>query len=127
MIADWIDADTQPINGGAEDSVYAAQTPPYRAANTFITSPSELLALPGVRARPVREAGALRDGAAARANINVCSASGVLLDAMVGDPRTRISATGPTVLPSSAKPAASRPWTCTLQEFGGRLRGLGRR
>ena len=48
MLADWIDADTVPNNpDGAEDSVYLSQTPPYRAANMFITSASEILALPG--------------------------------------------------------------------------------
>jgi general secretion pathway protein K len=83
IIADWIDPDTQPINGGAEDSVYAAQTPPYRAANTLITSPSELLAMPEFgRERYVKllpyVTALPRD-----AKINVCSASGLLLDAMV--------------------------------------------
>ncbi len=48
MMADWIDADTVPNNpDGAEDSVYLSQVPPYRAANMFITSASEILALPG--------------------------------------------------------------------------------
>jgi general secretion pathway protein K len=83
IIADWIDPDTLPINGGAEDSVYAAQTPPYRAANMFLTSPSELLAMPEFgRERYVKLAPYLialpRD-----ATINVCSAGGVLLDALV--------------------------------------------
>ncbi len=83
IIADWIDPDTLPIEGGAEDSVYAAQTPPYRAANTFITSPSELLAMPEFgRDRYVKLAPFVtalpRD-----ATINVCSASAVLLDALV--------------------------------------------
>lgn len=83
IIADWIDPDTLPIEGGAEDSVYAAQTPPYRAANTFITSPSELLAMPEFgRDRYVKLAPFVtalpRD-----ATINTCSAGGVLLDALV--------------------------------------------
>ena len=83
LIADWIDPDTLPINGGAEDSVYAAQTPPYRTPNTFITSPSELLALPEFgRDRYVKLAPFVtalpRD-----ASINTCSAPGVLLDALI--------------------------------------------
>jgi len=83
LIADWIDSDTQPINDGAEDSAYAAQDPPYRAANTFITSTSELLALPDFgRERYLRLAPYVtalpRD-----ALINVCSAGGPLLDALV--------------------------------------------
>lgn len=48
MMADWIDSDTVPNNpNGAEDSIYLSQTPPYRAANMFITNASEILALPG--------------------------------------------------------------------------------
>jgi general secretion pathway protein K len=48
MLVDWIDADIVPQNtDGAEDSVYMGQTPPYRTANRYITSTSELLALPG--------------------------------------------------------------------------------
>ena len=48
FLIDWIDADIVPQNpDGAEDSVYMGQTPPYRTANRYITSTSELLALPG--------------------------------------------------------------------------------
>ncbi len=48
MFADWLDADTVPdFQRGAEDVVYLAQTPPYRAANGPVSSASELLALPG--------------------------------------------------------------------------------
>jgi general secretion pathway protein K len=95
IIADWIDPDTLPIEGGAEDSVYAAQTPPYRAADTFITSPTELLAMaefgrdryvklaPYVTALP-------RD-----ATINVCSAGAVLLDALVDPTHKEFSTSDP--------------------------------
>jgi general secretion pathway protein K len=85
MIADWIDPDSQPLPDGAEDSAYAAQNPPYRTPNTFITSTSELLALPGfgrdryLKLQPF-VAALPRD-----ATINVCSAGGELLDALVGE------------------------------------------
>ena len=47
-IVDWIDWNGTPsIPEGAEDSVYMGQTLPYRTANRYITSTSELLALPG--------------------------------------------------------------------------------
>ena len=47
-IVDWIDWTARPsIPDGAEDSVYMGQTLPYRTANRYITSASELLALPG--------------------------------------------------------------------------------
>jgi general secretion pathway protein K len=48
LARDWIDSDsdvTQP--DGAEDSIYTSQNPPYRASNWPMTSPSELMNLPG--------------------------------------------------------------------------------
>jgi general secretion pathway protein K len=86
ILADWIDADNEPNSpDGAEDSVYLSQTPPYRAANMPVTSISELLALPGFgRDRYNRLApyiSALPPGTP----INVCTASGVLLDALSGN------------------------------------------
>ncbi len=83
IIADWIDADTLPINGGAEDSVYAAQTPPYRTANTFITSASELLAMPEFGRDRYIKLSPYVTALPRDAGINVCSAAGVLLDALV--------------------------------------------
>src|SRR5207244_6057961 len=47
MVVDWIDRDNQPQTQGAEDSAYLGQNPPYLAANQYITSTTELLALPG--------------------------------------------------------------------------------
>ena len=88
MMADWIDADTVPNNpDGAEDSVYLSQTPPYRAANMQISSPSEILALPGFgRDRYLKLAPyitALPQGAF----INLCDASIEVLNAL-GPPGT---------------------------------------
>jgi general secretion pathway protein K len=84
LIADWIDPDTLPMNGGAEDSVYAAQSPPYRTANTFITSPSELLALPEFGRDRYQKLAPYVIALPRDATINVCSASPVLLDSLVG-------------------------------------------
>jgi len=83
LMADWIDSDTVPNNpDGAEDSVYLSQVPPYRAANMFITSASEILALPGFgRDRYLKLAPfitALPQGT----GINLCSAPPELLDAL---------------------------------------------
>jgi len=83
LIADWIDSDSLPNSpDGAEDSVYLSQQPPYRAANMLITSPSELLALPGFGAdryqRLAPYVTALPYGTA----INLCTASSVVLDAL---------------------------------------------
>jgi len=46
--ADWIDSDSVPGNGGAEDDFYSQFDPPYRAANTLMGDPSELLMVGGV-------------------------------------------------------------------------------
>jgi general secretion pathway protein K len=47
-LADWIDTDTVPQPGGAEDETYARAPVPYRTANRFMVSPSELRAVNGV-------------------------------------------------------------------------------
>jgi len=47
-VLDWLDPDTEVrFPNGGEDTTYAAADPPYRAANTEITTPSELMAVTG--------------------------------------------------------------------------------
>lgn len=46
-VLDWIDPDQVEEFGGAEDGIYTAQTPPYRAANTWFTTTTELMAVDG--------------------------------------------------------------------------------
>ncbi len=91
-VVDWIDMDGIPsIPEGAEDSVYMGQTVPYRTPNRYITSASELLALPGFgRDRYVKLAPyvtALPNGT----TINVCTASPFVLDAFLGAGHTDFS------------------------------------
>lgn len=83
MVADWIDPDTLPAPDGAEDGLYLSQTPPHRAANLAISSTTELLQMPGF----TREMYDLLAPhvTALPANvraINVCTAGGVVLDAL---------------------------------------------
>ena len=47
-LGDWIDSDTTPSPGGAEDEAYAKAAIPYRTANTLIGDPSELRTVAGV-------------------------------------------------------------------------------
>lgn len=47
-LADWIDTDGVPQPGGAEDETYARLPTPYRTANRFMTSASELRAVNGM-------------------------------------------------------------------------------
>ena len=86
LMVDWIDRDIVPsIPDGAEDSVYMGQVPPYRTPNRYITSASELLALPGFgRDRYVTLAPyvtALPYGT----SLNVCTAKGPVLDAYLAE------------------------------------------
>jgi general secretion pathway protein K len=92
LIVDWIDVDIVPQNpDGAEDSVYMGQTPPYRTPNRYVTSASELLALPGFgRDRYLKIAPfvtALPNGT----KINVCTAKGEVLDAFLPGGQTEYS------------------------------------
>ncbi|MGB6605051.1 MAG: type II secretion system minor pseudopilin GspK [Steroidobacteraceae bacterium] len=96
-MVDWIDRDIVPSQPeGAEDSFYMGQSPPYRTPNRYITSESELLALPGFgRDRYMRIAPyvtALPYGT----KLNICSASGVVLDAYLGHGDFSSDATGLT-------------------------------
>jgi general secretion pathway protein K len=49
-VIDWIDSDTIPQPLGAEDGVYTAYDPPYRPANSYLTSISELRSIANIDA-----------------------------------------------------------------------------
>jgi general secretion pathway protein K len=125
LIADWIDPDGTPLADGAEDSAYAAQNPPYRAPNTFITSPSELLALPGFGRDRYLKLLPFVTALPRDATINTCSAGGELLDAMIGEGHKEFSRDAESL-------AKSRESACfpTLEEyqasFGGDTQAWGR-
>jgi general secretion pathway protein K len=83
LVVDWIDPDQNATGAdGAEDGVYTSQQPPYRAANRYITSTSELLALPGFGTERYRllapYVAALPNGT----KLNTCTAPGLVLDAL---------------------------------------------
>ena len=83
MVSDWIDPDTLPAPDGGEDGLYSAQTPPHRAANLAITSISELQQMPGfTREMFIRLAPHVIALPASARTINVCTAGGVVLDAL---------------------------------------------
>jgi general secretion pathway protein K len=92
MVVDWIDADTVPQNvGGAEDSVYMGQVPPYRAANRYITSASELLALPGFGRDRYLALAPYVTALPKDTPINVCTARDKVLDAFLAPGQTDFS------------------------------------
>ena len=85
ILADWIDADNTPNSpDGAEDSVYLGQTPPYRTANLPVTSISELLAMPAFGRDRYEKLKPYISALPPGNSINICTASGVLLDALSG-------------------------------------------
>lgn len=47
-LTDWIDSDTSPLRGGAEDAHYTRLETPYRTANAVLVDISELRAVKGV-------------------------------------------------------------------------------
>ena len=85
LMADWIDADNMPNEpDGAEDSTYLGLTPQYRAANQPISSISELLALPGFGRERYNRLAPYVSALPPGTSMNVCTASGLLLDAISG-------------------------------------------
>jgi len=94
MIVDWIDIDIVPQSiDGAEDSVYMGQTPPYRAANRYITSATELLALPGFGRERYLALAPYIVALPNNTKINVCTAKDKVLDAFLPQGQTEFSAT----------------------------------
>ncbi|WP_026148035.1 type II secretion system minor pseudopilin GspK [Robiginitomaculum antarcticum] len=88
-VADWQDPDSAPLPGGAEDGYYLALDPPYRTANTPMSSPQELRAVRGFDAALVSRLRpyicARPDPAQSRINLNTLTADYVpLLAAYLG-------------------------------------------
>jgi general secretion pathway protein K len=83
-IIDWIDPDIQPSSpSGAEDSVYMGQNPPYLAANEYITSTTELLAIPGFGRDNYEKLRPYITALPVDGKVNVCTALPAVLDAFL--------------------------------------------
>jgi general secretion pathway protein K len=93
FIVDWIDPSPNPANpeGGAKDSVYMEQTPPYRTANTYITSATELLALAGFGHDRYQKLAPYVTALPVGTKLNICTASGIVLDAFLPQGRQEFS------------------------------------
>jgi general secretion pathway protein K len=90
LLADWIDPDITPTSQGGEDTLYLSQTPPYRPPNTFIVHTSEMLALPGLGAENFAKIAPYITALPNDEKVNVCTASGIVLDAVRNDPATQV-------------------------------------
>jgi general secretion pathway protein K len=89
LLVDWIDTDISPTSSGGEDTLYLSQVPPYRPPNTFITHASELLALPGFGRDNYRKIAPFVTALPYDAPVNLCTASGLVLDATRNDPQNQ--------------------------------------
>jgi general secretion pathway protein K len=93
LMVDWIDADIVPQNiDGAEDSVYMGQTPPYRTANRYITSTTELMALPGFGRDRYLAIAPYVAALPKDTKVNVCTVKDKVLDAFLPGSQTEFSA-----------------------------------
>jgi general secretion pathway protein K len=103
MARDWIDADDTPGPEGAEDQVYTSQTPPYRAGNWPMMSPTELMNLPGFGADRYRKI-APYVTALPEANlaINICTAPALVIESLADNLRGEYSGS-PEVLTNARK------------------------
>lgn len=81
MVVDWIDRDNNPQTQGAEDSLYLGQNPPYLAANQYITSTTELLALPGFGRDNYQKLAPYIAALPPATKLNICTAKDKVLDA----------------------------------------------
>jgi general secretion pathway protein K len=105
-IVDWIDPDIVPQNpDGAEDSVYMGQSPPYRTPNMYITSASEILAMPGFGHDRYAKLAPYIVALPIDAKINICTASGFVLDAFT--PGRREYSVDPTGLEKNRESATA--------------------
>jgi general secretion pathway protein K len=90
LMVDWLDTDINPQStGGGEDTLYLTQVPPYRPPNTYITHPSELLALPGFGAEAYTRIAPYVAALPADVAVNPCTASTLILDMTAHDPQAQ--------------------------------------
>jgi general secretion pathway protein K len=84
LARDWLTAgDVPSVPFGAKDAVYTAQDPPYRTGNWPMTTPTELMALPGFGIDRYRKlAPYVTALPTATSSINICTAPAVVLESL---------------------------------------------
>ena len=90
-VLDWLDPDSNlRFPTGGEDVTYAGVDPPYRAANSMITSPSELMAVSGFNREIYAKLAPYVTALPIGTKLNVNTASAIVLASL--DPNLDISA-----------------------------------
>ncbi len=85
-VVDWLDADTEVrFPNGGEDVTYAGADPPYRTANSMITSPSELMAVTGFKRDIYTQLAPYVTALPIGTKLNVNTASAVVLASLSDD------------------------------------------
>jgi general secretion pathway protein K len=107
LLVDWIDTNSEPNPQGGEDTLYLTQVPPYRPPNTFITHTSELLALPGFGAENYKKIAPYVTALPLDAIVNVCTASGLVLDVTKNDATNATEFAGSPTLDEDRKKGCS--------------------
>lgn len=85
-VVDWLDSDGEMrFPDGGEDAAYASEDPPYRVANTMITSPTELMAVNGFDAESFARLEPYVTALPSGTTLNVNTASDVVLASLSDD------------------------------------------
>jgi general secretion pathway protein K len=118
---DWIDADNIPGDpDGAEDAVYTMQTPPYLTGNWPMTSPTELMALPGFGADRYRTlAPYVTVLPTAISTINICTAPAPVLQSLAPNMSGEFSGSGGSQLLANSRKTGCFPDMATLKTMLG--------
>lgn len=82
-ILDWLDANIDPLSGGAEDDYYMSKTPGYRAANSPLLSPSELRLIKDINDETYKLLAPHVSTLPQRSKLNVNTASAEVLASLV--------------------------------------------
>lgn len=113
LMVDWIDTDIAPYGQGGEDTLYLTQVPAYRPPNTFITHTSELLALPGFGPERFTKLAPFVTALPNDTHLNICTASGQLLDVTKNDPSNAVEWAGQDL----AKLRTKGCWPATQNDY----------
>ncbi len=91
-VVDWIDYNSeQRFPGGAEDTFYANENPPYRTANSALTTPTELMAVAGFDLETYQRLAPYVTALPIGTQINVNTASDVVLASLSDDIDLRLA------------------------------------
>jgi general secretion pathway protein K len=82
-LGDWLDADSEALPGGAEDSYYLGLSPPYRSANRELSDVDGLLRVRGFTADVVERLRAHVTALPGYHSVNVNTASALVLAAII--------------------------------------------